>query len=1105
MESDPQPTTDTSESATESFDEFSIFDKPIRLTEDFFNDASVSKDEDSDRLPPQPKSLDLPPKYKATGKPWSGGMGDVYPAREIKVGRDVAVKLVRLSDNTDGQILDRFRLEASAIAKLDHPGIVRLLEFGEYSGRPYFTMELVIGGTLADKLDGQPRDPMQTAKLIVQVCQAISHAHQHRVIHRDLKPQNVLFSSESLLKVADFGLAKLVEADSNYTLTNEVMGTACYMAPEQARDSSNVSYAADVYALGAMLYELLVGRPPLQGQNTMETLLLLATREPEPPRKLVPSIPIDLEVLCLAALEKDDKRRNLTATEFAEELNRFIDGIPIKRRAPGFLERQFKRCRRHPAIASLSILLALSLTSAFVILLVSLRSLTAKQLEIVSKQSEIIESQANSLLNSDPNSVEKLIESFGPNRVDIAEHLKPREDELKDPIQKARLLILQLQRDPTAASRLVALIGEAGDPSETELIAQQLKAARAAAVGSGRDATWREIELEVWSQVNSEFSSEADLHRAVVLSHLAPQSPSWQSGSAGGPLHQLTNVLVERDSVEALEWMARIRPIHSSLSAILGKALNSESDRTRRLNLARLLASSVRSPQRLVEQMLTATPTDFPPLMSALKRSQISPAMHRELVSTLTAVTREGLEPWPELQDGLQYHRDRGLQRPDKGIAREELQREAQAKRVANAAALLLALAEVDVIGPLLVKTRDDRIRSLVIDRLALSGVSPIEFFRRFVSTRDNPENRPPSVQRAAILALGQFLPSSFGRAGRIECEEWLMNAYVAHLDDAGTHAAVEWLLRHWGKSDFIDEKTKELSKEWRSHFKSACKGKRKWYINSNGHTMIVLDVGTFAMGAHQYTVAQENDEDYVTRNVGRRIAMSSHEATIAQVRPYFQSKGIIGNDGEYSGQYPVHRSSWYITTGYCNWLSIREEMPSVSYIIGDNKRKGWFLRDSFGHLPAYRLPTEAEWEYACRAGSDTKYAFGQSSGMLERYARWVENSNERLSIVGTYKPNDFGFFDMHGNTDEWCDYIYRPSYSNYQSANDFRGLISDDILPVDLGDVTEKQERVLRGGSFRSTSKRLRSMHRRMTSTDNDDEANGVRIVTTLPALLSE
>jgi tetratricopeptide (TPR) repeat protein len=302
------------------------------------------------------------PGYEVLGLLGRGGMGVVYRARHLGLNRVVALKMVLAGGHAEDAALRRFQAEAVAVARLAHPHIVQVHDFGRHGGVPFFTLELVGGGSLAARVAGQPQAPGDAARLTELLARAVHFAHERGVVHRDLKPANVLLVegpetplSRCTPKVTDFGLAKRLENQGGEaTATGAVMGTPSYMAPEQARGQAKaVGPAADVYALGAVLYELLTGRPPFKAPTAAETLVQVAQDEPVPPSRLQPRLPRDLVTVCLKCLRKEPHRRYASALELAEDLRRFQAGESITARPVGVTERAAKWVRRRPAVAAL--------------------------------------------------------------------------------------------------------------------------------------------------------------------------------------------------------------------------------------------------------------------------------------------------------------------------------------------------------------------------------------------------------------------------------------------------------------------------------------------------------------------------------------------------------------------------------------------------------------------------------------------------------------------------------------------------------------------------------------------------------------------------------
>jgi tetratricopeptide (TPR) repeat protein/tRNA A-37 threonylcarbamoyl transferase component Bud32 len=310
------------------------------------------------------------PGYEVLAELGRGGMGVVYKARDCALNRLVALKMLRAEALTGGPQLARFRSEAEVMARLEHPNIVRVYEVGEHEGRPYFAMELISDDSLEKHLGGVPQPPHRSARLLETLARAVHAAHTRRLVHRDLKPANVLLAGAeatddpwALPKITDFGLAKRLDDTRPDTRSGDILGTPCYMAPEQAYGrNDSVGPRTDIWALGAILYEMLTGRPPFRGETVWDTLQQVGRQEPVPPRRLQPKVPRDLETICLKCLQKEPGRRYASALALADDLGLFLAGQPINARPLPWWEQALRFVRARPTVSA-CLLLALVLVA----------------------------------------------------------------------------------------------------------------------------------------------------------------------------------------------------------------------------------------------------------------------------------------------------------------------------------------------------------------------------------------------------------------------------------------------------------------------------------------------------------------------------------------------------------------------------------------------------------------------------------------------------------------------------------------------------------------------------------------------------------------------
>lgn len=328
-----------------------------------FGSATTDFSHTGDSLPPPSNSATGVPKEAHSERPpiehignydvlselGRGGMGIVYKARDRRLGRVVALKVVLAGGHAGSTERQRFQFEVEASARLQHPNIVQVHEVGEEGGRPFMAMEFCPGGSLEDQIRDSPQPPRDAAQLVATLAGALHEAHQAGIVHRDVKPANVLLAANGAPKLADFGLAKSLNDEDGLTRTGAIMGSLGYMAPEQAIGRTrDATPATDIYSLGALLYKLLTGRPPFQGPNQLETINSIVAADPVSIQVLQRRVPQDLVTICHKCLEKSPARRYATAAALADDLQRYLNDEPIQARPLGGVERAWRWARRHP-------------------------------------------------------------------------------------------------------------------------------------------------------------------------------------------------------------------------------------------------------------------------------------------------------------------------------------------------------------------------------------------------------------------------------------------------------------------------------------------------------------------------------------------------------------------------------------------------------------------------------------------------------------------------------------------------------------------------------------------------------------------------------------
>jgi tRNA A-37 threonylcarbamoyl transferase component Bud32 len=426
------------------------------------------------------------PGYEILGKLGAGGMGVVYKARQRALNRLVALKMIIGGTQARVDHLARFPIEAEAVARLRHPNILQIYDIGEVDGLPFVSLELLEGGDLDDRLVGTPQPGRSGSELVATLARAVHAAHQAGIIHRDLKPANILFTADGLPKITDFGLAKRLESDSRQTETGQIMGTPSYMAPEQASGHTrDVGPAADTYALGAILYKVLTGRPPFMGETPLETVRQVTDDEPVPPSRLVPRVPRDLETICLKCLQKEPKKRYESAQDLAADLDRYRSGNPIQARRTPFWERGWKWSKRRPGQATA---VAGGLLLFIGLMVGSIVYLDWQNNQVVRRQ------------------------NWGLNLLALADQAKDRHQ-----LEKAEFELSQFLKDAKNQPELEPIALQVGERRKRVVDQLQLLRERAAQAARDQAAKERDVQDRSRFQTFLELREDSQLYAAVTV------------------------------------------------------------------------------------------------------------------------------------------------------------------------------------------------------------------------------------------------------------------------------------------------------------------------------------------------------------------------------------------------------------------------------------------------------------------------------------------------------------------------------------------------------------------------------------------------------------
>ena len=990
-----------------------------------------------------------------------GGMGVVYRAWDEFLKRYVALKMVLSGTRADEGDLKRFQKEAEAVAQLEHPNIVVIHEVGKHDGQPFISLEFVEGGGLDKKISGKPQKPDWAADLVEKLARAVHFAHEQKIVHRDLKPSNVLLTGKGEPKIADFGLAKRLEDDASQTASGSIMGTPPYMAPEQADDKQiTIGPQTDVYGLGAILYCLLTGRPPFQSSGPLDTVKQVLEQEPIPPRQLVPELDRDLETITLKCLQKARERRYHTAKELAEELKRHQAGEPILARPVRQVERAWRWCKRKPAVAGLCTMVAiLVLVLGILGPVVAIDQTNLRRAADRDAQKARVSLDARRKAESDRRGAQitTLLQSKPQVAAKIVKELRGDAAVRKTLSEKLGNGILSQNADNRI--RLVLLFSDRGQlnkivesllkPDEERKLEELLLIRDFLKKPYGKQLT--DIFLPKLVQ------STNPLQAACLLAAFDPKANFWPT-HASSIAKALVNVLPS----ELAPYRDALRPVMHHLVCPLSAIFRDSQGEKERLFAADTLADHfafANSPERLFDLLADADPKQFPIIFNRL-------ADHKNLAIKLghAEIDKKAWEGHLKAVENL-------------------------AKRKANTAVMLMRMGAPARVWPLLRHSPDSRVRSYLIHRLGPLGADP----RAIINKCFNQET-DVTIKQALLFCLGEFDKSRLSIAKRTGLIEPLFGIYRRDANPS-LHAAAEWLLRRWGQAEqlaAVDKKLQQSEKQLRS----AGKKVRQWYINRQGQTFVILDADKFRMGSpvtergrdpdHEFGVFPPNWELQKPVRIDRRFAICTTEVSHAQWRQ-FQASGrkpasaAARRRQDRIGSFAVS-ANWYKAAGYCNWLSKQEGIPKDQWCYVPHETNGFGpgmeVRASFLKLTGYRLPTEDEWEYACRAKTETSRYFGQSDVLLKYYAQTHVNQKvHRVPSwpVGSKKPNDFGLFDMYGNVFEWCG--------------------------QEPGFVFDKTRQVMRGGAVGFPSYTFRSAYRSSHPADLNFSLYGFRVARTLLA----
>jgi serine/threonine protein kinase/formylglycine-generating enzyme required for sulfatase activity len=592
------------------------------------------------------------------------------------------------------------------------------------------------------------------------------------------------------------------------------------------------------------------------------------------------------------------------------------------------------------------------------------------------------------------------------------------------------------------------------DPGQVDYLYQRLLEARPHEVLVIRDALTPykdDLRAKLWATVESPQKGK-ELQRLRAASALAKYDPESEKWARCGSLAASDFVL--ENPMHLGQWSEAFRPVKKSFVAPLGnifrdRRLESTAERSLATNILAEYAAD--SPQELADLLMDADDKQFGMIFSRFKE--------------------HGDKGLPLLSGEIEKELPSDLPSSDE-------QRDRLAKRQANAAVALLRMGRPEQVWPLLQHRNDPRRRSYVIHRLGPLGVEVEAIFGRLEQETD------PTIQSALVLSLGEFGEKNWSAAERSRSVDYLQHLYQTSRDP-GLHGAVGWLLRLWNQQSWLNQVDEELARNEGDRARKlevirkelatgARAAKPQWYVNAQKQTLIVIPAGEFHIGSPAGEAERQVDEPRHAVRLARPFAIAARAVSLEEFLRFRKDHSFSAQTAP-TGDRPVNQTTWYDAAAYCNWLSAEEGLPSLEWCYEPNKNgkyaDGMKLAPDYLHRTGYRMPTEAEWECACRAGALTCRYYGESEDLLEKYAWYIKNSGRRGRPVGILKPNDWGLFDMHGNIWTWCQERYRA----YPASVDGRPVTDTE----DGLEVADTELRVLRSGSCPDAPAEVRAARR--------------------------